>query len=79
MRVEATPCSTGAQTGSSRPRRVRVELDESCLLALLKARRLHAADLRCLDCESKNCLLRLCLEACADTLAQELRHETGGP
>jgi hypothetical protein len=49
-------------------RLVRVEIDAATLLQLLKGRRLCAADMRCLDCESKHCLLRLLLQAYAQDL-----------
>jgi hypothetical protein len=49
---------------------VRVEIDATTLLQLLKGRRLCAADMRCLDCESKRCLLRLLLRACAQDLSK---------
>jgi hypothetical protein len=49
-------------------RLVRVEIDEEKLLQLLKAKQLCAADMRCLDCESKHCLLRLLLQACVQDL-----------
>jgi hypothetical protein len=48
---------------------VRVEIDAAILLQLLQGRRLCAADMRCLDCESKHCLLRLLLKACAKEMA----------
>jgi hypothetical protein len=51
-------------------RLVRVEIDAATLLQLLKGRRLCAADMRCLDCESKRCLLRLLLRACAEDLSE---------
>jgi hypothetical protein len=52
------------------PRQVRVEIDAKTLLKLLKGRRLCATDMRCLDCESKRCLMRLLLRACAQDLAE---------
>jgi hypothetical protein len=50
---------------------VRVEINAAMLLQLLKGRRLCAADMRCLDCESKRCLLRLLLKACAQEIAND--------
>lgn len=49
-----------------RPARLRVEIDAETLLRLLQRQLLCAAELRCLDCESKHCLWRLCLSACLD-------------
>ena len=43
---------------------VRVEVTEEIMVRLLTAGQVCAADLRCLDCESKQCLRRLCLESC---------------
>ncbi|MES9991275.1 MAG: hypothetical protein ABW098_04940 [Candidatus Thiodiazotropha sp.] len=47
---------------------VRVEIDSSTLLQLLKGRRICASDMHCLDCESKRCLMRLLLRACAQDM-----------
>ncbi|MFN2350288.1 MAG: hypothetical protein ABR558_12095, partial [Thioalkalivibrio sp.] len=44
---------------------LRVEISAMRLLALLAENRLHALDMRCLDPESRQCLRRLLLEACA--------------
>jgi hypothetical protein len=56
----------------SRPRRVvRVEIGADKLQELLRARRICAADLRCLDCDSKDCLWRLCLDAIAEELGRD--------
>ncbi len=43
---------------------VRMELSASTLGCLLAAGHLCAADFRCLDCESKNCVWRICLMNC---------------
>jgi len=43
---------------------VRVELTASTLGCLMAAGHLCAADFRCLDCESKNCVWRMCLMNC---------------
>ncbi|MDD3518717.1 MAG: hypothetical protein PHQ14_10240 [Chromatiales bacterium] len=48
---------------------LRVEIDAGRLLALLRDSALCAADLRCLDCESRQCLRRMLLRACAEGLA----------
>ncbi|GAB4355798.1 MAG: hypothetical protein Kow006_22470 [Gammaproteobacteria bacterium] len=47
---------------------VRVELAPETLLTLLRQGSLRLTDLRCLDCASKRCLVRLFLKACAATL-----------
>jgi len=47
---------------------LRVELQEGTLLRLLDSGCLCAADLVCLDCDSKRCLKELCLKSCARTL-----------
>ena len=47
---------------------VRVEIAEKTLVRLLRAGQVCAADLRCLDCKSKQCLWRLCLRSCAEKL-----------
>jgi hypothetical protein len=44
---------------------VRVEVDAETLNRLLAAGQVCAADFRCLDCESKRCIWRLCLISCA--------------
>jgi hypothetical protein len=44
--------------------RVRVEVTEATLLRLLTGGHACAADFHCLDCESKKCLWRLCLQSC---------------
>ena len=62
------PASAQCEAGMAK--RVRVEIEAASLLQLLKGRRLCATDMRCLDCQSKRCLLRLLLKACADDLAE---------
>jgi hypothetical protein len=42
--------------------------DSTTLLQLLKGRRLCASDIRCLDCESKRCPMRLLLRAYAQDM-----------
>jgi len=44
--------------------RVRLEISADRLHGLLKMGALCAADFRCLDCESKQCVWRLCLMNC---------------
>jgi hypothetical protein len=64
------PVSTGeSEYESDIASPVKVEIDAAILLQLLQGRRLCAADMRCLDCESKRCLLRLLLKACAREMA----------
>lgn len=53
-------------------RGIRVEMQPELMYSLLRCGAIHAADLHCLDCDSKHCLLRLCLKACAENLAMEL-------
>ncbi|BBO70023.1 hypothetical protein DSCA_39530 [Desulfosarcina alkanivorans] len=48
---------------------IRVEIGEKTLLRLLAGGQVCAADLNCLDCDSKKRLCRLCLQSCADTIA----------
>jgi len=52
-----------------RPDRLRVEIPAECLLALLEERHVAAVNLRCLDAESRSCLKRLLLRACARNCA----------
>lgn len=51
-------------------KRVRLEMSEKTLKSLLTAGQVCAADFRCLDGESKQCLWRLCLETCAVAVAR---------
>jgi hypothetical protein len=41
-----------------------VEISADTMRRLLMENQLCAAELNCLDCKSKDCLLRLCLECC---------------
>ena len=43
---------------------VRVEITEKTLVRLLSSGQVCVADFYCLDCKSKQCLWRLCLESC---------------
>ncbi len=52
---------------------VRIEIQSDKLLTLLRQGLICAADLRCLDCNSKRCLLRLVMKACAANLTEESR------
>lgn len=47
---------------------MRVEVTEETLRRLLNAGHVCAADFHCLDCASKQCLWRLCLETCTAKL-----------
>jgi len=51
---------------------VRLEISADRLQGLLKMGVLCAADFRCLDCESKRCVWRLCLASC-------IKHLVPGP
>ena len=51
------------QPAKSNP--IRVEITEETLLRLLAGGQVCAADFRCLDCKSKQCLWNLCLRSCA--------------
>jgi hypothetical protein len=62
-------CNVGAT------RLLQVEIDSSTLLQLLRGRRLCASDIRCLDCESKRCLMRLLLRACAEYVVHLMEHK----
>jgi hypothetical protein len=64
---EARSKASGTYNTEAR-RLLQVEVDSTTLLQLLKGRRLCASDIRCLDCESKRCLMRLLLRACAQDM-----------
>ena len=55
---------------------VRVEIAEETLARLLTAGQVCAAELRCLDCQSKQCLWRICLESCARSLGKDFKNST---
>ena len=57
--------------------RLCVEISAHTLKRLIMDNQLCAADLNCLDCESKFCLRRLCLECC--TPKKLLRNEARYP
>ncbi|KAA3625455.1 MAG: hypothetical protein DWQ08_09355 [Proteobacteria bacterium] len=48
------------------PVRIRLEIDREKLYALLRDRQLCAADFRCLDCDTRDCVWRLALNACIE-------------
>ena len=50
-------------------RKVRVEVNEETLNRLLSSGQVCAAEFRCLDCKSKECLWHLCLKSCTNNLA----------
>jgi hypothetical protein len=67
----ATPCyriisaqNVAPQKPASPHKKVRLEISAKKLLSLLDAGALCAADLRCLDCESKHCVREICLRNC---------------
>jgi len=43
---------------------VRLEISADKLLDLISTGALYATDVRCLDCESKQCVWRICLRSC---------------
>ena len=47
---------------------LRVEITEETLTRLLEGGQVCAADFCCLDCDSKQCLWRLCLESCVNNV-----------
>jgi len=56
---------------------MRVEVTEEMLTRLLAAGQVCAADFRCLDCTSKQCLWRLCLESCTNRVSTTIGLESG--
>lgn len=56
---------------TEQPKRLRGEISSDTLGRLLSDNQLCATDLRCLDCISKQCLWRLCLESCAATAPKD--------
>ncbi len=50
------------------PKRIRLEMTPEVLYRLLVSGVLRAADFRCLDCESKTCVWRLCLMSCGEKM-----------
>ncbi|HPA13732.1 MAG TPA: hypothetical protein PKV75_00535 [Desulfobacterales bacterium] len=57
-------------------KRVRVEITEETLTRLLEKGHVCAADFRCLDCKSKQCLWRLCLESCTNSMPTGTREKS---
>jgi len=69
--ITRQPCAASVNKAANRMSRgsavtdnLRLELPAATLLGLLETGQLCAADLRCLDCESKRCLWRLLLMSC---------------
>jgi hypothetical protein len=59
---------------------LRVEITAARLLHLLAGGQVCAADFRCLDCESEQCLRRLCIQSCAMPLRKQACHaQAQGP
>jgi len=50
------------------PGQIRLEMESGTLYRLLKSGALCASDFRCLDCESKTCVWRLCLMSCGEKM-----------
>ncbi len=67
QRGQSAPAPAQELGGDPSAPRLRVEIAADKLLELLRARRICASELRCLDCESKTCLWRLCLNAIVGT------------
>lgn len=63
--------------GDSATKRLRLEISEERLKRLLAAGQVCAADFRCLDRESKQCLWRLCLETCVVNLTSGVGVQSG--
>jgi hypothetical protein len=61
----------------SSAKRLRLEMSEEMLSRLLTIGQVCAADFRCLDCESKQCLWRLCLESCATNVTCGMGTQSG--
>lgn len=58
--------ATGAAAhGADKSKALRLEMSAATMRRLLENGQLSAADFRCLDCESKQCIWRLFLECCA--------------
>ena len=51
--------------------RIRLELNANTLAKLMENGYIHAADFRCLDSDSKQCVQKLCLINCANCLFQQ--------
>lgn len=56
---------------------VRLEISADRLHELLKVGALCASDFRCLDCESKQCVWRLCLVSCVKHFVPRPMEVTG--
>ena len=63
---------------SAMPESIRLEMESGALYRLLVSGVLCAADFRCLDCESKTCVWRLCLMSCGGKMNPEGCRNCGG-
>ena len=54
---------------------LRVELKANTLALLMEKGHLCAADFRCLDSESKECVQKLCLKTCAKCLLSDCPYQ----
>lgn len=52
---------------------IRIEMSAETITRLLAQGQVCAAEIRCLDCRSKECLWRLCLETCARKMGNSQR------
>ena len=52
-----------------RDKTVKLEIKASTLKRLLEARQVCATDFHCLDCSSKACIKKLCLQTCLRCLS----------
>lgn len=58
MKNSAIPVTMAPMAG-----RIKLEIDTETLRRLLDSGQLCAADIRCLDCASKHCVWKLCLQS----------------
>ena len=70
-------CSKPEQVNPRQAGWVRLELTVEVVARLLEQKQLCVADFRCLDCESKSCVWRMCLMNCAKNIKTEA--DTGCP
>jgi len=54
---------------------LRLELKANTLARLMENGHLCGADFRCLDCESKQCVQKLCLKNCAKCLLSDCPYQ----
>ncbi len=60
------------------PERIRLEMEPGVLYRLLVNGAISAADFRCMDCESKTCVWRLCLMSCGEKMNPGGCRQCGG-